>query len=158
MTCDIFIVFISTQGRQSTSQSTVAIDGFGHSRSGTFTTTVSYTSGISGMMRQDSNASVDEEQSLSPSTGPSEGDLHDPNLFPPMNSSPKTPGRQSGGRAHTLPRMGMDDVSFSSKTTPGRDVLTLEDFLAEDDTPKTKVTIATTDKSQPSNFPKGIVV
>lgn len=117
----------------------VAIDGFSRSRSNTYNLGSSYASGISGLPRQDSNASSDE-QSLSPSTGASEGDLHDPQLLfvPTMNSSPRTPGKAS-----TLPRSTPGDVSSRVGEAGSQkvgDVLTLEDFLAESDkTPKSKV-------------------
>ena len=117
----------------------MAIDGFSRSRSNTYNLGSSYASGISGLPRQDSNASSDE-QSLSPSTGASEGDLHDPQLLfvPTMNSSPRTPGKAS-----TLPRPSPGDASFHVGETSAQkvsDVMTLEDFLAESDkTPKSKV-------------------
>ena len=93
------------------------------------------------MPRQDSNASSDEQQSLSPSTGASEGDLNDPQLLfvPTMNSSPRTPGKAS-----TLPRLNPGDVPYrvgeAGSARNVSDVMTLEDFLAESDkTPKSKV-------------------
>lgn len=117
----------------------VAIDGFSRSRSNTYNLGSSYASSITGLPRQDSNASSDE-QSLSPSTGASEGDLHDPQLLfvPTMNSSPRTPMK-----ATTLPRSSPGDASFrlgEASSQKGGDVMTLEDFLAESDkTPKSKV-------------------
>lgn len=120
----------------------MAIDGFSRSRSNTYNLGSSYASGTSvGMPRQDSNASSDEQQSLSPSTGASEGDLHDPQLLfvPPLNSSPRSPGRAS-----TLPRSSPGDSSYrlgeAGSARKVSDVLTLEDFLAESNkTPKSKV-------------------
>ena len=88
---------------------------------------------------KDSNASSDEQQSLSSSTGPSETDLRDPHLFvPAMNSSPRTPGRE---KSLSLPRGTSSGFTpgFSS-STKSADVMTLEDFLTESDrTPKSKV-------------------
>jgi hypothetical protein len=118
--------------RQSVQSSQLGTDGFPQSRSNTFMSSGPYGS------HKDSNASSDEQQSLSSSTGPSETDLRDPHLFvPAMNSSPRTPGRE---KSLSLPR------GTSSGFTPGfpsstksADVMTLEDFLTESDrTPKSK--------------------